>query len=324
VEKRPINRFIDTWKSLGFIVTETEDFVGIEAGTIAGANVNFKISTHSGTDNAIISSVFAQGETVINNAAEEAEIEDLVNFINLIGGNVKRVEPRVLKINGKNIFKGGKFEIQPDKNEAVLFAVAAVVTGGNISIEGIDKSHLTSFVNTLTKIGCKYEFSGDEMRVWSSGEKLLPVEITTAPAPGFMTDWQPATSLLLTVAEGVSSIYDTVYSNRFGYIKDLNRMGAKIDLLTPSQAGLAMKLSDDSYDLQKLGEPFTVAKITGPTKLKGVKLDVWDLNSGPALLLATLCAEGRSEVGSMHRIEGFYENFVERLIGLGAKIFKTE
>jgi UDP-N-acetylglucosamine 1-carboxyvinyltransferase len=128
----------------------------------------------------------------------------------------------------------------------------------------------------------------------------------------------------LTKAEGTSTLYDTVYSNRFGYIKDLNRMSAKIDMLTPSQAGLAMKLSDDSYDLAKLGEPFTVAKITGPTKLRGVKIDAWDLNSGPALLLATLCAEGRSEVGNINRIEGFYEGFVERLTGLGAKIFKAE
>lgn len=321
---RPINRLIDTWNSLGFKVTEDPAFLTIESGTLKGTDISFKVSTHSGTDNAIISSLFVPGETIINNAAEESEIEDLIEFVNLIGGDVTRVEPRRIKVIGKTVFKGARFEIQPDKNEAVAYATAALLTNGNISILDVNKTHIISFINTLTKIGCRYEFSGSELRVWSHGEEYSAVDVTTSPAPGLLSDWHPYITLLLTKASGESIVYDTVFYNRLGYVRDLNRMSAKIDLMTPAQAGLPLKISDDSYDVNKLGEPFTVARVNGPTKLKGVNLDLSEINSAPVLVLAALSAEGKSEISGFKNIDRIFDNFSEKLASLGARIYKAE
>lgn len=318
---RPINRWIDSWTSLGFLVSDEGEFLKIEAGNLKGTDLSFKVSTHSGTDNAIISSLFVQGDTLINNAAEEPEVEDLISFANQIGGQVERIEPRRIKVTGKSVFRGARFEVQPDKNEAVVWAIAALSTGGNIIIENVDKTHLTAFVNVLSKMGARYEFSSDELRVWYNNDDLTPANVTATPAPGFTSDWLPYITLLLTRIKGESYVYDTVFTNRFNFIKDFNRMGAKIDLTTPAQAGLPLKFSDDSYNFEQLGEPFVVAKVSGPTKLKGTRLDLLDMVSAPLLVLAALSAEGRSEVHNFENADKLFDSFSEKLLGLGAKIY---
>ncbi len=317
---RPINRWIETWKLMGIEVDEDDTYVRLEAHELHGADVSFKISTHSGTDNAILSAIAASGETIISNAAEESEVDDLIAFCNVIGAYVERIAPRKIKIVGTNVFGGGNFTVQGDKIEAATFAVAAIMTHGNITIQGVDKVNLTSFINVLTKMGCSYEFVGDEMRVWANNTALNPVNVTTAPAPGFLTDWQPLVTLLCTKSSGDSLLHDTVYTDRFGYIKDLNRMGAKIELYRPSELGITPVISDDAYDVVKLGEPYTVAKVEGPTKLRGVKMNIPDLRAGATLILAALTAEGRSEISGYENVSRGYENFIEKLSALGADI----
>ncbi len=325
---RPINRWIETWKSLGMDVEEDTKYVRVSLGQATGGEaatsepkkISFKNNTHMGTDNAIISSIFMPGETTILNAAEEPEVDDLIAFCNMMGANVARVEPRKIKVVGTNVFTGGYFAVQADRNEAITFASAALATGGNVTIKGVERTGLVAFTSFLSKLGCNYEFSKNEMRVWRSGEVLQATDVTTAPAPGFMTDWQPFAALLLTQAHGEGIIHDTVYTDRFGYTQDLNRMGAKITLHKPSELELDAIISDDSYDYAKLGEPQTVAKIIGPTKLKGTKLDIPDLRAGAALILAALVAEGKSEVGGVENVERGYEHFIDKLTNLGAVI----
>ncbi len=317
---RPLNRLIDTWKSLGVQVTETPTTYELKAKEVIGANINFKINTHMGTDNAIICALFANGETTISNAAEECEVDDLISFCNVIGGDVKRIEPDKIKVVGKNVFKGGTFTIMPDRNEAVLFSVAALVTKGNIHMVGVDKGNLLSFLSAITKIGCRYEFSGDEMTVWYGGETFSPINITTSPAPGFMTEWQPLITLLLTQCSGESLVHETIYTDRFGYTKDLNRMGAHIELYQPSTLDITPVISDDQYDLASKGEPYTVAKVSGPTTLKGVSINIPDLRSGASLLLAALCAEGVTELYGYENVDRGYDNLKSKLLSLGAKI----
>ncbi len=318
---RPINRWVDAWEKLGIDVHEDDKFFRLSLGKAAGANINFRINTHMGTDNAILSALFVPGETFITNAAEETEVEDLIAFCNLIGGEVERVEPRRIRVSGKNVFNGGSFGVQNDRSEAVTFAVAALVTQGNVTIKGVDRGTLTAFINVLTKMGVKYELSKDELHVWSIQGNLLPVNVTTAPAPGFMTDWQPLITLLLTQANGESLVHDTVYTDRFGYTKDLNRMGAKIELYQPSSLGIESVVSDDAYDTSELGEPYTVAKVVGPTKLRGSKLNIPDLRAGAALVVAALAAEGKSEIGGYDNVARGYENLLDKLSNLGAEIF---
>ncbi len=317
---RPINRWIETWKILGMKVTEDDNFVYIEAERPVGNDVNFKINTHSGTDNAILSAVFAEGETTIYNAAEEPEVDDLINLFNSMGAEIKRIEPRIIKITGTKHFHGTEFTVQPDRSEVVTYAIAALMTKGNVTISGVEKATLLAFTSVLSKIGGKFEFNGDEMKVWYQGDSFEPVNVTTAPAPGFMTDWQPLITLLLTQAEGVSYVHDTVYTDRFGYTKDLNRMGANIELIKPSDLNVDLVISDDSYDLEKLGEPKTIAKITGKTDLTGAQLKIPDLRAGATLVIAALSADGVSELTGYEHVVRGYENFADKLTKLGAVI----
>ena len=142
----------------------------------------------------------------------------------------------------------------------------------------------------------------------------------TAPAPGFMTEWQAPFAVLLTQTKGAGIIHDTIYTDRFSYVRELNRMGAKISLLKPSEVGLAAVISDDSYDVNVKGEPYTVARVEGPTQLRKEKLFISDLRDGAALILAALASEGRSEIYGYEHIASSFEKFDEKLLSLGAKI----
>src|SRR3989344_2650799 len=273
---RPMNRWVEAWEALGIEVKSDENYFYLEAKEPHSATINFKTSTHMGTDNAILFSMFVPGETIIANAAEEPEVDDLISFVKLIGADVERIEARKIKVVGKNNFTGGTFKVMNDRNEVVTFAVAALATKGNIVIQGVDRKNLLAFVNMLTNMGAKFDTSTDEMRVWRATEDLLPVDITTAPYPGFMTDWQPLAVLLLTQANGIGKVRDTVYWDRFGYTKDLNRMGAKIELSRPSDLGIEPVISEDIYDIKVKGEPATIAEVPGRVKLRGSKLSIPD------------------------------------------------
>ena len=317
---RPINRWIETWQSFGINVEDKNGVLYLESGKLEPAEIAFKINTHTGTDNAVIFSSFIPGKSTILNAAEEPEVDDLIEFLNLIGSEIVRIEGKRIEVLGKNVFKGGSFKIMSDRNEIATFATAAVLTRGNITISPVNKANLLSFVNLIDKMGCTYEFSGEEMRVWYNGGKLNPVNVTTSPAPGFMTDWQPLAVLLLTQAEGESIVHDTIYTDRFSYTKDLNSMGAEIDVVKPSEVGIEAIISDDMYDVKKFGEPKTIAKIHGPTKFHGTKANIPDLRAGAVLVLAALTATGKSNLLGVENIERGYEDFFDKLKNLGGKI----
>lgn len=317
---RPINRLIETWRKVGMFVDETDSHYVITVDQLKPANINFKVSSHMGTDNAILCSMFLTGQSIITNAAEEPEVDDLISFCNLIGADISRVESRKIVVNGTNVFRGATYEVINDRYEAVMFAVAAYITNGNVTIKSVDKTNLGVFVSVLSKIDCKFEFVKDEMRVWRVGETLTATDIVTAPTPGFVTDWQPLITLLLLKSQGESIIHDTVYTDRFDYVKELNRMGAGVDLVHPSDVGLQPVISDDNYDFNKLGEPLTVIKISGFTKLKGTKINILDGRSGASLLVAALGAEGKSEISGIEIITSAFENILEKLKSLGAII----
>ncbi len=322
---RPINRWIDTWKAVGFVVHEDEKFYHLSLKTPSNVEIKFKVLSVMGTENALLSTMFIPGESVIFNASSEPEIDDLIEFINTIGGNVKRVDERKIIINGTQTFRGGKFTIMPDRLEAATFAALGIASYGDINIEGITSSDLLPFVRKLEQMGGRFEFKGDSLRVWRTrGEKLKAINVETAPAPGFITDWQPLICILMTQAEGTSYIHDTIYVDRLEYTKELNRMGAKISLLRPSDANFDLIVSDDTYSLSSLGEPYTVAKVDGPTLFRREKLNTPDLKAGAALVIAAIIAEGRSEIHGIENILKGYENFEEKLRALGAKITRVD
>jgi UDP-N-acetylglucosamine 1-carboxyvinyltransferase len=320
---RPVNRFIDTWNSLGFRVEEDEFYLKIFIdGAEKGSNINFKNVSHTATDNAILSSVFLQRDVSISNASEDTEVDDLVELLNLMGADIKRPEAGKIEVLSPGIFKEAMFEVGPDKSEVAAFASLAVLTGGNISIKSVKRESVLQFVNFLNKINARFEFSENELRVWRHSEELKPMNLEVTASPGFIHDWQPLAVLMLTQANGESTVHEKVYVDRFGYCLDLNRMGARIDLVTPSEAGLEPYISDDSYDMEISGEPKTVAKISGPTKLRGERLTIENFKYGPVLVLAALAAEGKSEVIGIENISYYCEDFIDKLISLGAKIWE--
>ncbi len=330
----PVNRILDTWKSFGITIGEDDDFWKLSADAIHPASIMFKVTSHLATDNAILCAAFVVGETTISNASEESEIDDLIKLLVDMGVDIKRTEPRTIKVVGTNIFREARVEVQPDKIEAATFATAALITKGNIIVNNIDKSVMIPFVNFLNKLGARFEFENRALKVWRHDETLQPLNLTISPTPGFVPDWAPLATLLLTQAEGESLVHNTVFTKRFEFIRDLNRAGSKIDLLQPSKAGMVPVISDDSYDFEKEGEPYTVAKIAGPTKLKPGKFYITDFRYGAVLALAALAAgnpssgngnstgTGKSEVGGIEIVEDYIDNFTDKLINLGAKIWK--
>ncbi|OGC45559.1 hypothetical protein A2V49_00970 [candidate division WWE3 bacterium RBG_19FT_COMBO_34_6] len=316
----PINRWVITWQNLGINVESDEKFLILDSLQAKETNIIFKISTHNGTANAILSSIFINGNTYISNAAEESEIDELIEFINKIGGLVERVEPRKIKITGTNIFHGAYHEIKPDIIEAISYAAAAIITKGNITIKGIKDLQIASFVNFLTKINTKYEFNNNELKVWYGGEIHNSTTVESSPAPGFLADWLPFVTLIQNYADGISLVHNTIYYNRMGYIQDFNRMGANIEIKKPSEVGLSCVISDESYDFEKLGEPKTVAQINGPQKLKGLRLNMTDTRYDSVLILAALSAEGRSELVGVEEMAVRYERYFDKLINLGAHL----
>jgi UDP-N-acetylglucosamine 1-carboxyvinyltransferase len=317
----PINRLLSVWENLGITVDTTETHILLSSEMMHPGNINFKTASHMGTDNAILSAMMIEGETTIYNASEEPEIEDLIQFANLTGSHVKRTEPRKIVVNGTKIFKGASFDVQSDKSEAVMFATLAIMTNGNIIIQKIVKESMVQFVNFLTKIGANYEFNRDELKIWRNQNALLPANVQIVASPGFVPDWEPYVILLLTKASGTSLVHDTVYIDHHDYIKDLNILGADIELVKPTSVGLVPVISDDSYDYQVKGEPLTVAKIQGPSNLKGKKIQMSDSRYSSFYITAGLCAEGKTEIVDFENRYESFDNTMNKLESLGARFY---
>jgi len=289
----------DVLKSLGVSIKENNNSFEFECAALHSSDINFLANTHTGTDSAILSSVLAEGTTVVTNAAEEPEIDDLIAVLNKMGAKIKRSEQnsRVLVVEGVRSLGKAEHIVMPDRNEPVFYAAAAIFTNGNIVIKDIDSTHLTSFLSKLSSMGINFEvISQNEVRIWTNeGNIINPTDIETKPYPGFMADWQPFFSVLLTKARGDSLVSDTVLG-RFEFAKELNRMEAKIELSKKS------------------------LRIKGPSKLKGTSVEALDAISGAALIVAGLGAKGKTEVCNAEVIDAGFENVEEKMKNLGASI----
>lgn len=316
---RPVDRTVNGLLSLGAEITyESEDgYFHAKAQELVGTKYAFEKSTHVGTETMIIAASVANGTTILENAAEEPEIDDLISLLNAMGGNVQRTGKRQITIVGVEKLHGAECTIQPDRNEIVTFAIAAVLTRGDITITGAQKVDLTAFVEKLEEAGGGYERKADGVRFYWKGE-LHAVDVTTVVYPGFMTDWQAPWAVLMTGAEGTSTIHETVFENKMGYIKDLKKMGAKAVLFNPHvqdpQNIYNFNLSDDDPSY------FHAVRITGPAKLHNAVMTTVDIRAGAAVVLAALAATGTSTIFGIEKLDRGYEDFEKRLASLGAVI----
>lgn len=319
IGKRPLDRHFDGLRALGVEITFEDGMHVARAKKLIGTTYKFKKNSHTGTETMIMAAVKAQGTTVLENAALEPEIDDLIEYLNKMGANIQRKPNRVIEIQGVEKLTGAIHKIIPDRNEAISYACAAIATKGDVIIENARRDHLNAFLNTLDEIGAGYEVGDYGIRFFYKGP-LKATNITTQIEPGFMTDWQPIMATVLTQCEGTSILHETIMAKRFQYVDELNKMGARIEKFNPD---IAQPEEVYNFDL-KNDDPsnFHAIKINGSTQLKSGQFEVQDLRHGATLILAAMVAEGTSVIKGIEHVDRGYESLDERLKSMGAKIVR--
>lgn len=317
---RPIDRTIDGLKKMGADASynSKDGFFHIRASDgLKGTQYRFEKNTHTGTETLIMAAVLAKGKTILDNAAQEPEVDELIGFLNRMGADVKRTGGRKIVINGVSKLHGARFTIKPDRNEIVTFAVAALITEGDITVKNATKTGLIEFLEKFEEAGGAFEEKEESLRFSFKGV-LKATDIITSFYPGFMTDWQGPWAVLMTKAKGDSIIHETVYESRFSYVSQLLKMGARIKLFNPEVVEPAkvynFNLSDNRSEYRH------AARIMGPIELHNAVVEISDLRAGATLALAALSAKGESVVFGVEHLDRGYEHFEKRLKSLGADI----
>lgn len=320
---RPIDRTIDGLRTMGVKITYSSDDGFFHARTtgLKGTKYVFEKNSHTATETMILAGVLASGETVLENAAEEPEIDELIALLVSMGASIQRFPGRKIIIQGVEKLHGGTMRVKPDRNEIVTLAVAAIATGGDIFVKEATEDVLEAFLAPFAAAGGGYEVRDDGIRFFYKGP-LKAVSVATAPHPGFMTDWQGPWSIMMSLSEGESVIHETVFENRFGYVKELKKMGAKITLFNPKVENPVQtynfNLSDDHPDF------FHAARIQGPVTLHNAVVTISDIRAGATLVLASLAARGVSTILGIEKLDRGYEQLELRLGKLGATIERLE
>lgn len=316
---RPLDRLFDCYRQMNINVEEFNDHIHLTTTGIKAVDFEFNKPSHTVTEVIIMTCSLARGESIIRNAALEPEIDDLIEMLNDMGAKIKRNEsdPKIINIKGVPFLNGTNHQVIADRNELVTFACAALATKGSINILRINPSIVTTFLNTIEKMGARINRGDDEVEItWVSPLKAIDIE--TEPEPGFMTDWQAIFSLVLTQAVGSSTIIERIFPSRFQHISTLNEMGATTKFFNPEVADY-----DNYYHFNRQSdkpEYFHGVKICGPTKLKPTNIEINDLRTGAMATLAALTANGQSIITGVEFIERGYEKLAERLRSLGADI----
>lgn len=321
IGRRPLDRHFEGLQALGVSITQQGNVFIAKTNGLQGTHYKFQKNTHTGTETLIMAAARAKGKTVLENAAEEPEIDDLIEFLNEMGAHIRRRAHRVIEIEGVEKLHGAIHKIMPDRNEAVSYACAAIATKGDVIIENAQDKHLTAFLDKLEEIGAGYEVGKYGIRFYYKGE-LRAADITTEIEPGFMTDWQPLWATLATQCHGVSHIHETIMQNRFQYVDELIQMGAKIEKYQPEVAHpdkvYNFNIEDDKPD------DLHAIKISGPTALRAGEFRVKDLRHGATLILAAMIAQGTSIIRDIEQVDRGYEKLDRRLRSMGAQIHRKE
>ena len=297
---RPIDLHIKAFKALGAKI-DIRDAIKGEAEVLQGGNIFFDVVSVGATVNAILAATLAKGTTVIENAAKEPHVVDLANFLNAMGANIRGAGTGTIRIRGVEELHGGRHAIIPDQIEAGTFMIAAAATKGDVTLKNVIPKHLDIISAKLIESGVCVEDCDDTVRVWvEDGATLSPIDFIALPYPGYPTDMQPQLVTYLATVGGTSTAREGVWDNRFRYINELIRMGAKIHV----EGKLAV--------------------IDGVERLYGAKVKATDLRAGAAMIIAGLAAEGTTEIVDIYHIDRGYENFEQKFIGLGGDIQRIQ
>lgn len=320
---RPIDRIIEGMKSLGVDIQYDSDtgYYKAVAGDRLTGYYNFPKSSHTGTELLIMISVFCKEKVVIDNAALEPEIDELILFLNQGGAKIRRDGKKIIILPCKELRRQEPFEIISDRNEAITYACLALATKGDVFISSLPYKALDIFVKKVKEIGggVKYIEKTNTFYFFYQGA-LKSSNIETAPYPGFMTDWQPNWAVLMTQSEKESIIHERVFENRFLYVEELRKLGAQIDFIKIPVKNPAEYFFFNFDPNKKYNQAI---RIKGKQLLHGGALNITDLRAGATLAIAALIAEGESVVSGASILERGYENFVEKVKKLGGEIKKV-
>lgn len=309
---RPIDFHLDALNRMGVRIERREHSYYAEADDIRGAEIEFPFPSVGATEQVILTAVRARGATSIRNAAVEPEICNLIALLRGMGADIQEMpDERRIEIQGVAELGGAQHRVIPDRNEIVSLATAALITGGTIAMRDVHEADIVPFVQKIHESGGACFFNDDQVCFQNNGS-FRSVMIETAPHPGFMTDWQQPFCVLLTQAQGTSILHETVYEDRLGYMKDLARMGARIEITDECPEGYACRFKGRTFN--------HAARISGGTPLKGSVIEVHDIRAGMAHIIAALAAEGESVITGIEHIDRGYERIDERLRELGADV----
>ena len=298
IGSRPIDQHIKGFKMLGAQIEIENGMISATAEELKGAHIYMDVVSVGATINVMMAAAMAEGLTILENVAKEPHVVDVANFLNSMGANIRGAGTDVIKIRGVQRLHSTEYSVIPDQIEAGTFMFAAAATKGDVTVKNVIPKHLEATTAKLIEIGCEVEEFDDAVRVVSS-KPLHHTQVTTLPYPGFPTDMQPQMSVLLALAEGTSTVTESIFENRFKYVDELTRMGAQVKVES------------------------NIAIITGVEKFTGARVSAPDLRAGAALVIAGLAAEGITIVDDIYYIERGYEHFEEKLASLGAMIEKV-
>jgi len=299
---RPIDFHLNGLRQMGAEVVERGKRYHFSAPNgLKGATIHLPFPSVMATENFLISASLAKGVTVIQNAALEPEIIDLIKFLQKMGAIIEIKVDRRIVVEGVERLHAASHTLLSDRNEAVSLAIAAYLTKGNVYLRGAQQDTLLTFLNTLSKMQLRFEIDDEGIYFLGDGCKPPAIVLETDVHPGFMTDWQQPFAVLLTQAEGMSVVHETIYEDRLEYVTELNKMGAVIEVL------------DERH-----------ARIAGPTPLHGREVEIADLRAGATLVLAALAASETSVISGVEHVDRGYEQIESKLVGLGAQINRID
>ena len=295
IGSRPIDQHIKGFKALGAQVEIEQGMIATKAEALTGTHIYMDVVSVGATINVMMAAAMSEGKSIIENAAKEPHIVDVANFLNSMGANIKGAGTDVIRVQGVSKLHGTEYSIIPDQIEAGTFMCMAAATQGNVLIKNVIPKHLEAISAKLVEIGAIVEEYDDAVRVIGNG-RLGSTHVKTLPYPGFPTDMQPQIATLLALSEGSSIVTESIFENRFKYVDELARMGAKI-------------VVEGNTAFIEGVEKFGAAQVSAP-----------DLRAGAALVMAGLAADGITTVDQIEYIQRGYENFEGKLTALGAVI----
>ncbi|MEI7652980.1 MAG: UDP-N-acetylglucosamine 1-carboxyvinyltransferase [bacterium] len=318
---RPIDRITDGLTAIGMDITYHSEtgYYDASARQISDAEYTFAKSSHTGTEALLLYAVKRTGTTTIHHAALEPEIDDLISFLNDGGAQITREGTDLLIRGVSSLKQSHPHTVLVDRNEAVTFAALAYATRGDITLTNIDPSLIATFTQKLSEAGAHVELVDEHTMRFIGDRRLKATDIQTAPHPGYMTDWQPQWGLMMSTAEGVSEIHETLLESRLNYVQELQKVGAKMELFQPEVAN-PLELYQFNYD--PAGSYKQAVRITGVDRLHNGVMQIHDIRAGAVVVMAALSAEGESVIYGAAQVERGYENLVEKITSLGGSIQK--